>query len=58
MEVEFSMSQVRHILNFLDKSRVDYNSKDEPAMVEAVEYVQNRFFKLLDSVYDECKKGI
>jgi len=57
VEIELSMAQVRHILNFLDKSRVEYNSKEEPSMVDATEYVKNDFFKTLSVIYDEFDKG-
>jgi len=55
--VELKLTEVRHILNFFDKSNVEYNSKEEPSMVEATEYVKNKFFKTLDSIYEEFNKG-
>ena len=56
-EVEFSMQQIKHILDFLDKCSVKYNSKEEPSLVEASEYVTNDFLKTLDSLYNEFNKG-
>ena len=55
--VEFKLTEIRHILNFLDKSNVEYSSKDDPAMVEAVEYVKNDLFKTCDRLYEEFNKG-
>ncbi len=54
---EFKLTQIRHLLNFLDKSKVEYSSKDDPIMVEAAEYVKNDFFKTLDRLYEEFSKG-
>ena len=58
VELELSMKQIKLILDFLDKSNVTYNSKKEPSLDEAVEYVKNDFFKTLDSVYEEFNKGM
>ena len=57
VELELSMKQIRHILDFLDKCSIEYSSKEEPSLVEASEYVTNDFFKTLDSLYDEFNKG-
>ncbi len=57
VELELSMKQIRHILDFLDKCSIEYSSKEEPSLVEASEYVTNAFFKTLDSLYDEFSKG-
>lgn len=57
VELELSMKQIRHILDFLDKCSIAYSSKEEPSLVEASEYVTNDFFKTLDSLYDEFNKG-
>jgi len=58
VEIELSMINVKHILDFLDKSRVDFNSREEPEMVEATNYVKNGFFKTLSSIHDEFEKGV
>ncbi len=56
IEIEFSMKQIKHILNFLDKCSVEYSSKEEPLLVEASEYVKNDFFKTLDSLHEQFEK--
>ena len=56
VELELSMTQVFHILSFLDRSRVEYSSKEEPSMVEADRYVKNDFFRTLEEVYEQFKK--
>lgn len=56
-EVELSMKQIKHILDFLDRSNMEFNGKEEPNLVEASEYVTNDFFKTLDSLYEEFNKG-
>ena len=57
VELELSMTQIRHILDFLGKSQVEFNSKEEPVMVEASRYVKSDLFPTLSSLLDEFEKG-
>jgi len=53
---ELNTSQIEHLLNFLDRCTVEYDSDKEKHMKEASEYVTEDFFKQLNQVSEELKK--
>ena len=55
---DLSIGEINHLLNFLDKSTVEFNSKDNPEMVEADKFVREEFFKNLDGLSEELKNGV
>ena len=56
-EIELSMTQIRYILDFLDRSEIKYSSEKEPQLKNAVEYVKNDFFSTLDQLFEQFNKG-
>lgn len=56
--IDFSLKQINQILDYLSKCTVDYNSKEEPEMVEADKYVKEVFFKNLDALSEDLKNGV
>ena len=54
---EMSHAQIELVLDFLDKSTVEYDSKEEPKLAEAVSYVKNDFFATLNQVSADLKEG-
>ncbi len=55
--VEFSLKQVEFILDFIDHSTVEYDSTQEPEMVEADKYVREDLFEPLNKLAEELKDG-
>jgi hypothetical protein len=53
--IDLSITQVGYLIDFLDRSKVVYNSDDEPEFVKAVDYVKSVFFARLTKVYDDVK---
>ncbi len=54
---EISHAQIEHVLDFLDKSTVEYDSEAEPKLAAAVSYVKNEFFAVLNQVSEDLKQG-
>lgn len=56
VRIEFSVTQVNYILDFLDKCEFHGDPKD-PKMNDAQDYVIKQFFPQLNVLSDEMKKG-
>lgn len=54
---EMSHAQIELTLDFLDKCTIEYDSKTEPKLADAVSYVKNDFFKILNQVSEDLKQG-
>jgi hypothetical protein len=54
---ELSFEEVQHLLNYLDKVTVSYDSKKEPELHEAVEYVTGSFYPKLRELEENLKNG-
>lgn len=54
---EFSYEEIINILNYLDKVTVTYDSKKEPEVAEAVEYVTKKFYPQLKELEENLKDG-
>ena len=50
--VDLSIREIKMLLKALDKSKIDYDSKKEPDMAEAVGFL-GLFFKLLSEVEED-----
>ena len=57
MLAEFTPEQLEKVLDFLDHSVTTYDSKAEPKMVDAVEYVKGMFYPAVRDLLEELKKG-
>jgi len=55
--LEMSHAQIELVLDFLDKSTIEYDSKTQPKLAEAVSYVKNEFFSTLNQVSEDLKQG-
>jgi hypothetical protein len=55
--VEFIPEELERILDFLDHSVTTYDSKAEPKMVEAVEYVKGKFYPATRDLLEELKRS-
>ncbi len=53
--VDLSITQVGHILDFLDRCKVDFSSADDPEFVKSAKYVTEDFFKQLAKVHEDVK---
>jgi len=56
--VEFSMTQIHHLINFLDRCSIEYSSEKEPRLNEAVAYVKDDLFKTLDRLSEQFSKEV
>ena len=56
VRVEFSVTQVNQILDFLDNCEFQGDIKD-PQMSDAKNYIVKQFFPQLNVLSDEMKKG-
>jgi len=54
---EMSHAQIELTLDFLDKCTIEYDSEQEPKLAEAVSYVKNDFFTVLNQVSEDMKQG-
>jgi len=54
---EFTPDQLEKVLDFLDHSVTTFDSKVEPNMVAAVEYVKGTFYPTIRDLLEELKKG-
>lgn len=52
---EMSIKQAGMILDALELAEIKYDPKDNPKILEAVEYLKTDFFKTLNEVVDEVK---
>lgn len=41
---EISLLHMQYLVMFLEKTKVEYNSEEDPEMAKAVEYVTNELF--------------
>ena len=55
--LDFSLKQVNHILDYLNRCTVEYNSEKEPEMVEADKYVKEVLFPNMDALSEDLKNG-
>ncbi len=55
--MEMSSEQITHLLDFLDRCTVDYDSEKEPKLKQAVSYVTNEFFSVLNQLSEDLKQG-
>jgi len=56
VDLEFSVENLKHLLDFLDKCRVTYDSEEEPEFREAELYVK-KLAKTLDQLVEDINKG-
>jgi hypothetical protein len=54
---ELSLEQIEFILDYLDHCTMEFDSKGEPEMVKAKEYMDEGFFKPLSKLAEELKDG-
>jgi hypothetical protein len=54
---EFSLKQLKYLMMFLAKSKVEYNSEEEPEVAEAVEYVVEKLFPGLDEFIKDMERN-
>lgn len=55
--LEFSSEQLQHILDYLDHSVCEFNSTEEPGMLESDEYVRQELFPQLNELLKEISRG-
>lgn len=53
--LEFSVEQVKQILDFLDHAEVRFDGEDEPEMKVATDYIKEVLYPQLDQVYQDVK---
>ena len=54
--IEMSLEEVGHVLFFLERTAVKFNSKKEEEQ-KAIDFVTGEFFKTLSSVEEDFKDG-
>ena len=54
--IEFSMEQLDRLRNFLSCSKASYDSKEDPEMVIAAQYVTETFYPELDRFIEGMEK--
>ena len=57
--IDFYITEIKQLLKALDKTRINYDGKNEPDMIEAAGFLK-LFFKLLSEVEEEvgtAKRG-
>jgi len=55
--LDFSLKELQHLLNFLDKCKVDYNGENEIELKKSVKYVTGELFPQLDKLEGDIKNG-
>ena len=53
---ELSITQIEKLLLALGHSKIEYDSKEDPEVEKAVEYLKEDFFVKLDKIVDEIHK--
>lgn len=54
---EMSHAQIELTLDFLDKCTIECDSEKEPKLADAVSYVKNDLFAVLNQVSEDLKQG-
>ena len=54
---EMSSKQIEHLLDFLDRCTIVYDSEKEDRLNDAVKYVKEELFVTLNQVSEELKQG-
>lgn len=54
--IEFSLESLKHIETVLGVSNIEFNSKKEPEMAEAVKYVVDDFYPSLSDFLSNLEK--
>lgn len=55
--MDLSIKETRMILDVLDHAKVEFNGTEEPGMIEAHDFVKNRFFKQLEQVVQDVERN-
>jgi hypothetical protein len=55
--IEFSLKQLKNIESFLKRSQVEFNSTEEPEMLEVFQYVIDEFYPALLEFLNNLEKG-
>ena len=50
------LRRLDQLLEVLDRAKVEFDSKDEPFLAEAVEYVEKGFFPAMDKLVVDIKR--
>jgi len=53
----FSVKDITRILEYLNHCTMEFDSVKEPEMVQAKEYVENKFFRQLDQITEDIENG-
>ncbi len=53
--IDLSITQVGYILDYLERCKVDFDSKEDPEFIEVAKYVSGDFFKQLAKVHEDVK---
>jgi len=54
--LEFSITQIKRILDVLDKVEIKYNKTDNPELDKSVEYFTEDFCKKLGNLYEDIRE--
>lgn len=55
--MDMSLQEINYLMDFLDKSVVEYNGDEEPEMKKADSFIKERFFPMLNQLTEELKHG-
>ena len=55
--LDLSIKETRMILDVLDHAKVEFNGTEEPGMIEAYDFVKDRFLKQLDQVVQDVERN-
>ena len=55
--IDLSVSEINHLVNFLDNCTIEYDSKENIELSEAVSFVKTKFFKMCDDIINDIKEG-
>ena len=50
VKADFSLEQLKCLKEFIRHSTVEYNSEEEPHMVETDEYISKKLYPFLDAI--------
>jgi hypothetical protein len=53
--VELDLEEIKHVLDVLDGSQVDYNAEKQPELHKSLEYVKKVFVPTMDRLLEEYK---
>lgn len=55
--IDLSITEVKHLVNFLDNCSIEFDSKEHPELSESISFVTEKFFKMCDDIINDVKEG-